>query len=204
MIDANKLQIAIQSTPLVYPPELSFLGNIPVMDVGIVRAMLSSPVYVSPRAPMFAFSMKKDGRSFLTLLLTSDSLAGGLDQEGLDLLHELYRPPRKVGWLERITTQRKADKQQRERIGQMRRDGRLNKRLARAISCLYFPVFHDDDIIVAFPEDDFTDNTGRSDSRSFERALKSSRIQKICKKIQPLRCGLPKTFCNQLLATFRR
>jgi hypothetical protein len=203
MIDGARLRDAITSIPVVYPPHLAFLADTPVQQAAIVRSMLAGPVYAPVGVSFLAFPSEAGGRSFLTLLVTSDSLSRGLGQSGFALLSEIYKPTRRVGWWERMTSQLRANKEQKESIRQMRDRGELDERQARAMSRLYLPVFHVDDIIVAFPEDDFTDDTGRSDNRSFDRALKTSGIKNISKNIQPLRCGLPKSFCNQLLAAFR-
>jgi hypothetical protein len=202
-IDERQLRDAITSIPVVYPPELAFLADTPVQQTAIVRSMLGGPVYAPVGVSFLAFFSEAGGRNFLTLLVTSDSLSRGLDQSAIEFLSEIFKPPRRVGWWERITSQFHANKRLKQTIREMRNRGELSKRQARAISSLYFPVFHDDDIIVAFPEDDFTDDTGRSDNSSFDRALKSSGVKNVCKSIQPLRCGLPKSFCNQLLAAFR-
>jgi len=200
LIDAAELRTAVTRIPAVYPPELSFLGETPVHEAYIVRQMLAGPVYASPNVSFFAFASEKGGRSLLTLLVTSDSLASGLSQVDLQLLSDLYQPPRKVGWWERLTTQLQADKRQKEQIHEAQERGEIDTRQACAMSKLYFPVFHDDDIIVAFPEDDFTGEGGRT----FERAFRSSRLRRVCKNLQPLRCGLPRSFCNHLLGTFRK
>ncbi len=200
LIDAAELRNALTRIPAVYPPKLSFLGETPVQEAYIVRQMLAGPVYASPNVSFFAFASEKGGRRLLTLLATGDSLASGLSQADLQLLSDLYQPTRKVGWWERLTTQFQADKRQKEQIRQAQERGEIDARQARAVSKLYFPVFHDDDIIVAFPEDDFTGESGKT----FERAFRTSGLRKVCKNIQPLRCGLPKSFCNQLLGAFRK
>lgn len=197
-LDPVELRQAIGRIPAVYPPELAFLGEKPVQQSFIVRQMLAGPVYASAAASFLAFSSEKDGRRFLTLLVTSNSLAAGLNSADLELLSALNNPPRKVGWWERFTTQLRADKRQQEYIRQAQERGEIDARQALAMSQLYFPMFHDDDVIVAFPEDDFTG----ARSKSFEHAFEDSGLKKVCSNIQPLRCGLPKSFCNELLATF--
>ncbi len=69
----------------------------------------------------------------------------------------------------------------------------------------------DHDVVeVAFPEDDFTTRRARRwiwsrrEPEDWEWSMKSSGINAKCPHLCPLRCGLPKSFCNQLLAKFRR
>ena len=204
MIDKAKVRHAVNTIPAVYPPELAFLAESPIQQSHIVRSMFAGPVYAPGNASFLAFPSQAAGRSLLTLLVTKESLSPGLGQPGVELLAEIYKPPRRVGWWDRLTVQLQADKQQKKSVRQMRDRGELDERLSCAMSKLHFPVFHDDDIIVAFPEDDFIDDTGRSDSRSFDRLMKTSGVRTVCKNIQPLRCGLPASFCNQLLATCRK
>jgi len=199
IINSVKLRQAIRSTPVVYPPNLEFLGNSPVEESYVVRQLLASPVYAPASIPFFAFFSAKDGRSFLTLLVTSDSLRSPVGQDAQALLVELYQPPRRVGWWERLTAQIAADKRQRERIREQEKRGEIDSRLANALRKLYFPVFHDDDVIIDFPEDDFMYDR----ERSFDSVIRSSGIKRVCPRIQPVRCGLPAGFTNNVFARFR-
>ena len=111
-IDSVKLLQVIRSTPVVYPADLEFLGKSPVEESYVVRQLVAGPVYAPASVPFFAFFSSKDGRSFLSLLVTSDSLRSPISQDAQALLVELYQPTRRVGWWERFTTQIAADKKQ--------------------------------------------------------------------------------------------
>ncbi|HUU75402.1 MAG TPA: hypothetical protein VMW63_04875, partial [Methanoregulaceae archaeon] len=190
---------AITKIPVIYPPELSFLGKIPVLETFIVRSMLSGPVYASPRVSFLAFFSYQGDFNILTLLVTSKSLMHGLDDVDLELLSILYKPMRRVGWLERLQSQLRENNKWKEQLRQWHENGMLDARSVQGMSKLYVPVIHPDNILITFPEDDFTEER----DRSFDQALKLSRIMKVCKNIQPLRCGLPKLFCDKLLEEFR-
>ncbi len=203
-IEASKLCDAIRRIPVVYPPDLSFLADIPIQQSFVVRQLLAGPVFATRRVPFLAFFSEIEGRRFFTLLVTSDSVRQRLDDDDISLLTTLYKPPRKVGWWERFTAEFRAHQLQEKRIREMKRRGEIDSRLVGAMSKLYCPVFHDDDILVDFPEDDFLDCRGRNDDSGFQRAMKSSGIKTLCRRIQPFRCGLPRSFCNDLFAAFRR
>lgn len=201
IIDAAQLRQAIRRIPRVYPPDLEFLSEIPIEQTYVVRQLLLGPVFATPSVPFLAFFSDNDGRRYLSLLVTSDSLSRTIGDDAQDLLSQLYRPPRHVGLWERFTAQFSHRKRQEELLREMKRQGEIDSEMAAAMSKLYIPVLHDDDVFVAFAEDDFTtDDRGPA----LDRAIKSSGIKRVCSRIQPLRSGLPVSFSNKLFATFRR